>query len=94
MGLLPALGNWARGHLWGEGNDPIPYRAPSLNPPHTHILPTHGFKHLLKLDTELLDVVHQDAGLEEWDGEGVSTNKYGWDSCPQPQDPPTLHWGT
>lgn len=40
-------------------------------PPHTHILSTHGFKHLLKLDTELLNVVHQDAGLEGWDGEGV-----------------------
>lgn len=33
MGLLPALGNWARGYLWGEGNDPIPYRAPSWKPP-------------------------------------------------------------
>lgn len=31
--------------------------------PNTHLFPTHGFKHLLELDTELLDVVHQDAGL-------------------------------
>lgn len=29
----------------------------------THIFPTHGFKHLLQLDSQLLDVVDQDAGL-------------------------------
>lgn len=72
--MHPALGNWARGYLWGKGNDPTPHWAPSWNHPHTHVLPTHGFKHFLKLDTELLDVVHQDAGLEEWDAqEGSAT---------------------
>lgn len=29
----------------------------------THIFATHGFEHLLQLDSQLLDVVDQDAGL-------------------------------
>lgn len=29
----------------------------------TYIFATHGFEHLLQLDSELLDVVDQDAGL-------------------------------
>lgn len=29
----------------------------------THIFSTHGFKHLLQLNSQLLDVVDQDAGL-------------------------------
>lgn len=29
----------------------------------THIFPTHGFKHLLQLNSQLLNVVDQDAGL-------------------------------
>lgn len=34
----------------------------------THIFSTHGFKHLLQLNSQLLDVVDQDAGLrtERW----------------------------
>lgn len=35
--------------------------------------------------------------MQGWSGgmeRGVSTNKCGWNSCPLPQFPPTLHWGT
>lgn len=35
--------------------------------------------------------------MQGWRGgmeRGFSNNKYGWDSYQQPQDPPTLHWGT
>lgn len=35
--------------------------------------------------------------MQGWSGgmeTGVSTNKCGWNSCPLPQFPPTLHWGT
>lgn len=49
--------------------------------PDTHLLPPHGFKHLLQLDAELLDVVHQDAGLEGQDG-GVSTSTRDCNSPP------------
>lgn len=31
----------------------------------THIFASHGFKHLLQLDPELLDVVDDDTGLTE-----------------------------
>lgn len=58
-----------------------------LEPPNTHILPPHGLKHLLKLHTELLDVVHQDAGLQGWDGGGSAPiNTAGTD----PHSPSTL----
>lgn len=30
----------------------------------THVFSTHGFKHFLKLNSQLLDVVDQDAGLK------------------------------
>lgn len=68
--MLPAL--WSRGRacLWGERTDIAPPKGSHLETPNTHLLPTHGFKHLLKLDAQLLDVVHQDAGLEWWDGDG------------------------
>lgn len=69
QGLLAALQSQGRCCLWGEGTDPAPPQDSLLENPNTNLLPTHGFKHLLKLDTELLDVVHKDAGLEGWDGE-------------------------
>lgn len=69
QGLLAALQSQGRYCLWREGTDPAPPQDSTLEKPDTHLLPTHGFKHLLELDAELLDVVHKDAGLEGWDGQ-------------------------
>lgn len=42
----------------------------------THIFSTHGFKHLLQLNSQLLDVVDQDAGLRtERRGTSVNTHR-------------------
>lgn len=32
----------------------------------THVFPPHGLEHLLKLDSQLLNVVDEDAGLQRW----------------------------
>ena len=44
--------------LWGHGDDSDP--AQTL----AHLLPSHGFEHLLQLNSQLLSVVHEDAGLQ------------------------------
>lgn len=62
--------------------------VPPPETPGTHLLPPHGFKHLLKLDTELLDVVHQDAGLEGQDGGGQ--HQHMWLQQPPVSPPPCM----
>ena len=79
LGVLyvPHIHPWARSGAVPWGNPcrneelgatsrrkaPSPPHAPHPDTPTTHLLPPHGLKHLLQLDAELLDVVHQDAGL-------------------------------
>lgn len=41
----------------------------------THIFSSHGFKHLLQLDSELLDVIDDDAWLTE-NGRKRHTQRY------------------
>lgn len=51
--------------MWGKEKASPVMPAGRAGSPDTHLLSPHGLKHLLQLDTKLLDVVHQDAGLEE-----------------------------
>lgn len=51
--------------LWGHGDGSDP--AQTL----AHLLPSHGFEHLLQLNSQLLSVVHEDAGLQMGKEEGV-----------------------
>lgn len=70
-----------RCELWGlrgHGDDSDPARALA------HLLPSHGFKHLLQLNSQLLSVVHEDAGLQMGKEEGVRAQ----DLSPGPPRPP------
>ena len=66
--------------LQGHGDDSDP--AQTL----AHLLPSHGFEHLLQLNSQLLSVIHEDAGLQMGKEEGVRAQ----DLSPGPP-PPAPH---